>query len=91
MAVTPRPWRRSPKASDAIISDSGVFQSRLRSAAFEHYGGYVVAESIQRDDLEFILHAVEVYDKTTGGHAAACKVHDGEPCDRMPGCLQDGR
>ena len=95
MAVTPRPWRRSPNASDAIISDVPTARrvpDNLDDDEREYYGGYVVAESIQSADREFILRAVTFFDRMTAGHAAACRIHDGTaPCDRLPGCLQDGR
>src|SRR5437773_11555466 len=35
--------------------------------------------------------ALESIRATVAGHAAACSVQRGGSCDRLPGCLQDGR
>jgi hypothetical protein len=58
---TPTPWHES-KIADAIIVNvnPGWGQSRI---SMEHYGGYVVAESLTEEDRAFVLRACNSCDQ----------------------------
>lgn len=64
---TPRPWGRSPLASDAIIG----LASSIDLEQHRYYGGDVVCESCHMPDQELILAAVNEHGKRTD-FAAFC-------------------
>jgi hypothetical protein len=51
-ACTPGPWRQSEKASDAIVSATADRSQDDRET--EHYGGKVVAETMQPSDRRYV-------------------------------------
>lgn len=56
-APTPGPWRQSPGASDAIISDTCPERYPCLDDAdcLAHYGGYVIAESVLPENMAIII------------------------------------
>lgn len=51
-ACTPGPWRKSEKASDALVADTSDRSQDDRET--EYYGGAVVAESMQTSDQRYV-------------------------------------
>ncbi len=56
---TPGPWRKSLKATDAVITDRPMVGTTDPKVA-EHYGGEVIAESIQPRDRDLITAAPDL-------------------------------
>jgi len=61
-AATPRPWRRSPKASDAVIANHGS-RGQHDPSARDYYGGDVIGESILERDQALITQAPELLER----------------------------
>lgn len=61
-AATPRPWRQSPKASDAVIANHGS-RGQYDPGVRDYYGGDVIGESILERDRVVIIQAPELLER----------------------------
>lgn len=63
---TPTPWRASIRG-DAIVADEPTSQHGDNNAKeLQHYGGYVIAESLTDEDRAFALRACNSHDELVG-------------------------
>lgn len=70
MEHTKAPWRAGPVA-DTIIADEGP--NNMSAEARAHYGGYLVAESVDAADREFIVRACNSHDQLVSALTACLK------------------
>lgn len=59
-AHTPGPWR---KGKGTVLSDRPIEGGPLGANDFQHYGGFLIAESVTEDNAARIIHCANVHEE----------------------------
>lgn len=74
MGHTKTPWFASKRGDAIIVNEPTADHGNSNAKEVEHYGGYVVAESLGTADREFVLRACNAHEQLVAALREAIEI-----------------